>query len=96
MPKYVIEFQNVDMFYGDFQALNHMTLVVEEGEILGLVGPNGAGKTTSIKIIVGLLQHDGGIVNVLGQNIVHDRTSYKANIGYMPEAPTLPEYLTTS
>lgn len=67
-----------------------------EGEIVGLIGPNGAGKTTAIKIMVGLLMWDRGEVHVLGHNIFADSITYKEHIGYMPEAPALPEYLTTS
>jgi ABC-2 type transport system ATP-binding protein len=52
--------------YGDVQAVAGVSLVVEQGEIFGMVGPNGAGKTTTIECIEGLRKPDGGSVTVLG------------------------------
>jgi ABC-2 type transport system ATP-binding protein len=53
--------------YGDVQAVDGVTLSVEEGEFFGILGPNGAGKTTTLEIIEGLRQADGGEVTVLGR-----------------------------
>ena len=75
-------------------ALQGLSLQVFGGEIVALIGPNGAGKTTTLKILVGLLRPDYGLVRVNGHDILADPVTYKADIGYMPEAPTLPEYLT--
>lgn len=58
------------------------------------MGPNGAGKTTTIKIVVGLLMPDFGYVSVQGMDVFADPITYKKRVGYMPETPTLPEYLT--
>jgi ABC-2 type transport system ATP-binding protein len=97
MPNITVQLDRLFKSYdGTVQALNGLSLTMFEGEIIGLIGPNGAGKTTSIKILVGLLQADSGKVTVLGQDIGADPVSYKASIGYMPEAPTLPDYLTAS
>jgi len=82
--------------YDGTPALQGLNLDAWPGEIVGLIGPNGAGKTTAIKIVVGLLRPDAGLVRVFGRDVIADPVGYKALLGYMPEAPTLPEYLTPS
>src|SRR5438094_2795664 len=89
-----IDVQQLWKSYDGKPALQGISLDAREGEIFGLIGPNGAGKTTTLKILVGLLRPDVGIVRVKGHDVLVDPVSYKADIGYMPEAPTLPEYLT--
>lgn len=96
MPTITAQAENlVKVYEGGTQALDHLSLTAYEGEIMGLIGPNGAGKTTTIKIMVGLLKPDSGKVTILGKDILEDPIGYKAGMGYMPEAPALPEYLTT-
>jgi ABC-2 type transport system ATP-binding protein len=89
-----IDLQQLWKSYDGKPALQGLFLDAYPGEILGLIGPNGAGKTTTIKILVGLLRPDYGLVRVKGYDVLVDPVTYKADIGYMPEAPTLPEYLT--
>jgi len=89
-----VAIQHLWKSYGDTPALRDLSLVAYPGEIVGLIGPNGAGKTTTIKILVGLLRPDAGTAQVLGRDILLDPVGYKAALGYMPEAPTLPDYLT--
>ncbi len=89
-----VEIQGLRKSYDGTTALQGLSLEAHGGEILGLIGPNGAGKTTALKILVGLLKPDAGSVQVLGHDILANPISYKADMGYMPEAPTLPEYLT--
>ncbi len=90
----VLAIQNLWKRYDGMAALQGLFLATYPGEIFGLIGPNGAGKTTTIKILVGLLRPDSGEVRLLGEDILRDPVAYKTKIGYMPEAPTLPEYLT--
>lgn len=80
--------------YNGRPAVRGLDLEVRPGELLALLGPNGAGKTTTIKVVVGLLSMDRGTVLVDGQDIAQDPLSYKARVGYAPEDPSLPEYLT--
>src|SRR5213080_2717844 len=94
MAALAIDVQQLSKSYDRKPALQGLSLDAREGEIFGLIGPNGAGKTTTRKILVGLLRPDAGIVRVKGNDVLADPVSYKADIGYMPEAPTLPEYLT--
>lgn len=89
-----IDVQQLWKSYDGQVALQGLSLQALSGEIMGLIGPNGAGKTTTLKILVGLLRPDYGIVRVNGHDILADPITYKTDIGYMPEAPTLPEYLT--
>ncbi len=89
-----IELQQLWKSYDGQPALQGLSLDAYPGEILGLIGPNGAGKTTTLKILVGLLRPDYGSVRVRGHDVLVDPVGYKAELGYMPEAPTLPEYLT--
>ncbi len=90
----ILNIQNLWKRYDDMAALQGLFLASYPGEIFGLIGPNGAGKTTTIKILVGLLRPDAGEVRLLGEDILRNPIAYKAKVGYMPEAPTLPEYLT--
>jgi len=91
-----IDVQQLWKSYEGKPALQGLFLDAHAGEIVGLIGPNGAGKTTTLKILVGLLRPDYGVVRVKDHDVLVDPVSYKADIGYMPEAPTLPEYLTPS
>lgn len=68
--------------FGDFVAVDHVSLAVPEGQIVGLLGPNGAGKTTTLRMILSIFYPDSGQVRVLGR----DRASQvKDRIGYLPE-----------
>jgi len=71
--------------FGDLTAVNDVSFEIEEGETYGLLGPNGAGKTTSISMIAGLLEPDGGSVQVDGTRITTRTTTGKANIGLVPQ-----------
>ncbi|HEY3991858.1 MAG TPA: ATP-binding cassette domain-containing protein [Ktedonobacteraceae bacterium] len=63
------------------EAVRDLSLVVEPGEIIGLVGPNGAGKSTTIKMLTGILMPSGGQVHVAGFNPQHQRRQLAAHIG---------------
>jgi len=90
----IVQLMDVWKAYDGVQALQGLDLEILRGEIFGLIGPNGAGKTTAIKIIVGILKMDKGIVRVGGHNITDNPYEYKRLIGYVPEVVSLPDYLT--
>ena len=68
--------------YGDLVALDGLSFSVERGQMLGFVGPNGAGKTTAMRIVLGLLEPDGGTVRWNGAPIDEN---VRRRFGYMPE-----------
>lgn len=58
----MLEINNIDVYYGDLQAIRNISLTVKDGEIVALVGSNGAGKSTIVKTISGLLKPRGGSI----------------------------------
>ena len=75
-------------------ALDHLTMKVEPGEILGFLGPNGAGKSTTVKILTGLLRPDSGTATVAGFDILKDPMEAKKQLGFVPEQPVIYDSLT--
>ena len=92
----MIELINVSKSYnnGRVKAVDALTLTVRPGEIFGFLGPNGAGKTTTIKLIVGLLRPDAGILRVDGIDNQKDPVAAKAVTTYVPDTPAIYERLT--
>lgn len=80
--------------FGDFTAVDSITLSVLEGEMFGFIGPNGAGKTTTIKMLTGLLNPTSGSAVIAGYNIVDHPLDAKRAYGYIPDNPYLYEKLT--
>lgn len=78
----ILEVQNVVKQYGDYTALNNVSLQVPKGSIYGLLGPNGAGKTSLIRIINQITMPDSGVVLLDGEMLKPEHVQY---IGYMPE-----------
>ncbi len=78
----ILQINQVVKKYGDYTALNSVTLTVPQGSIYGLLGPNGAGKTTLIRIINQITMPDSGEVLLDGQKLQQQDVQY---IGYMPE-----------
>ncbi len=71
--------------YGQFVALDSLSITLHRGHILGFIGPNGAGKTTTIKILVGLARPTQGSASVCGKDCVRDAQAIKRLVGYMPD-----------
>lgn len=88
-----IETLNLTKTYGSLTAVNKLNLKVKRNTIHGFLGPNGAGKTTTIKILVGLLKPNEGIVKILGHEVKGDQADARLSIGYMPELPKFPKHL---
>src|SRR5687768_17602567 len=90
----MIEIHDLTKRYGDFTAVDRLSLRADAGEIFGFLGPNGAGKTTTIRIIAGLSLPTAGTVRVDGIDVVAEPVRAKAIMGYVPDRPYLYEKLT--
>ena len=66
----LLEVQSVSKKFGDFTALNNVSIAVPKGSIFGLLGPNGAGKTTLIRIVNQITMPDTGQVFLDGENVI--------------------------
>ena len=93
MPEISISATNVTKTYGEFKAIDDLSLQVEKGGVWALLGPNGAGKTTFLKCILGLREFSGSIT-IEGYDIVKNPKKAKMQIGYVPQHPTLYDELT--
>lgn len=80
----MIEVKNVIKRFGDFVALNGVSINVEKGSVYGLVGPNGAGKTTVIKHMAGIYRQDGGTVLIDGKP-VYENAEIKSRVAYVSD-----------
>jgi ABC-2 type transport system ATP-binding protein len=71
--------------YGNFVAVDHLTLGVKPGEVFGLLGPNGAGKTTTFLSLTRQIPVSSGRVSILGHDVTRDFASVKPRFGYVPD-----------
>jgi ABC-2 type transport system ATP-binding protein len=90
----MIDIRNLTKRYGDFTAVDDLSLTVARGEIFGFLGPNGAGKTTTIRILAGLSLPTSGTVLVDDIDVVAHGARAKSLMGYIPDRPYLYEKLT--
>jgi ABC-2 type transport system ATP-binding protein len=89
-----IQTTDLTIKFGNFIAVDRVTLSVEEGEIFGFLGPNGSGKTTFIKALCGLLTPSTGNGSVLGFDCVSEAEEIRQRVGYMSQKFSLYEDLT--
>ena len=80
--------------YGDFQAVNNVSLRVRKGEIFALLGPNGAGKTTTVEILEGHRLKTSGQVKVLGMDPSENSTEFRSRVGIVLQETGIEQYLT--
>jgi ABC-2 type transport system ATP-binding protein len=75
--------------FGEFVAVNELTLSVEAGEILALLGPNGAGKTTTVRMLASILKPTSGKATIAGYDVVDDARTVRHAVGLLTEFPGL-------
>ena len=85
MGEQVIVLTDLTKKYGNFTAVDHISLSICKGEIFGLLGPNGAGKSTTILMMLGLTEPTSGKVEICGIDSTTNPIEVKRKIGYLPE-----------
>lgn len=90
----MIRLEHVTKRYGDFLAVNDLSLLVPPGELFACLGPNGAGKTTTIKMLCGLLRPTTGRVTVGGFDLSTHGDQARQLISYVPDQPFVYDKLT--
>ena len=80
----MLEMKDVTKTFGNFYALEHLSMTVPKGAVYGLVGPNGAGKSTAIRHLTGVYRPDSGEVLMEGQPI-YENAQLKEKMGYIPD-----------
>lgn len=80
-----IEVHDLVKRYGDKTVVDHVSMTVPTGEIVGFLGPNGSGKTTTIRMMCGLLTPDEGSGTVLGLDLARESLKIKRQVGYMTQ-----------
>ncbi len=91
-----IETTNLTRDFGDFRAVNQLSLRIEAGRFYGFLGPNGAGKSTTIKMLTGLLAPSAGAIHILGEDVSDPprALAVKRRVGVVPENLALFDNLT--
>ena len=89
-----IQTTNLTRTFGDFVAVNRVSLTVEKGEVFGFLGPNGSGKTTVIKMLTGILPISDGEARVADLDVRTEAETVRERIGYMSQKFSLYDDLT--
>jgi ABC-2 type transport system ATP-binding protein len=92
----ILQVDNLNVFYGKFQAVNDVSFHVSRGEIFGLLGPNGAGKTSTLSAVEGLLKQQSGTVTVAGYDTLKHPLHARAAMGVQLQATSFQSELNVS
>ena len=80
-----IDIHQVSKRFGSLQALDHVSLQIDQGEFFALLGPNGAGKTTLISTLAGLVKADSGTARIMGFDVVSEYRNARRSLGVVPQ-----------
>lgn len=80
----VIQVQDLTKSFGEVRALDGLSLQVDQAEVHGFLGPNGSGKSTTLRVLLGLLRADSGMVKVFGGDPWRDAVSLHRRLAYVP------------
>ncbi|MGT0246041.1 ribosome-associated ATPase/putative transporter RbbA [Burkholderia pyrrocinia] len=86
---YAIEAEALTMRFGDFVAVDHVSLQIRRGEIFGFLGSNGCGKSTTMKMLTGLLPASEGTATLFGRPVAADDIDTRRRVGYMSQGFSL-------
>ena len=89
----VLTITHLTKSFGAQKVIDNLSLSVPEGAIFGFVGQNGSGKTTTMKMILGLLEADGGSIAVCGKPVIYGQTKTNRHVGYLPDVPEFYNYM---
>ena len=87
MKDKILDINNLCKNFGDFTAVNDISLHVNKGDIYGFLGPNGAGKSTTLRMVLGLIKPSNGEILINGKNISGCKRKYLNSIGALIEKP---------
>ena len=85
----ILELDELTKRFGDFTAVDRVSLSVGAGEVVGLIGANGSGKTTTMRMLLGLIRPTSGRARIAGGDVAH--ASVREGVGYLPDDPPLEE-----
>lgn len=91
----MIDIKNVSKKFGDFTAVDNISINIKSGEFVGLLGPNGAGKTTLIKMLTGLIKPTDGEIYINKSKMSRNNRHAKAILGIVPQYSNLDKELTS-
>lgn len=92
----ILTIQNLSKSFGKQKIIDELNMTVPEGSVFGFIGQNGAGKTTTMKMVLGLLQPDSGIIHVCNEPVCFGQTKTNRYIGYLPDVPEFYNYMSPS
>ena len=90
----MLQIKNLSKNYGTKKAVCNLSLVVEDGDIMGFIGKNGAGKTTTLKACLGIIGINDGEILLDGISVLKEPMACKRKMAYVPDNPQLDEYMT--
>ena len=92
----VLSARNLRKCYGDQVVVDGLNLSIQRGECFGLLGPNGAGKTTTLRLLLGLIEPDGGNLSLLGHAVPRHAREARLRVGVVPQMDNLdPDFTVT-